>query len=618
MKKAISLLFLFLLVFCAACNSGPVDPPNGGPTEDDSPAVEGKWVVKEGASDYAVLIPDSASPTTQIAASEFQYFFHRATGIQLQLKTNGEYAAEGKYISFGDTRAAETVSVSQAELGLQGFKIVTVGDDIVVKSVGQHGLLWGAYELLTRMFRYEYYAKDVYRIDTDVKEYPLKDYDISDKPDITVRAVADSQGYTNSEVAHRLRQFQVYDEFLIPIENAVHNSFYYVKDGLDKNGKPIVDPKFLATCRTQLCLTGGGNAEILEEMLNRSLDYLKEAISKSDKSDVIFGVMDETGWCSCDACREVIERYGGAKQATMILYMNKLRDKLDAYLAEANIGREINLYFTAYFDITQPPVTKAANGEYVATDPAMVCKDGVGILFAPIAANYTQSIYSQTNETTYEQLKSFKAVTKKLLLWTYACNFSDFFAPYDSYTYMPDLFRAIVDNNGFYLFNQGRHSQGNSSQFDVLRQYLVAKLGWDVDADVGKLTDEFFEVYFGKAKEPMRTMYDELRTVMRYNYDVLGMSSGIQADVTNEKYWPEQLLSHWMELIDRAYALAGDDEALHDRILRESIFVRFYQLKFYIPEGDDVEDLKAQFISDAMKVGIEKASEKKAITQAFD
>ena len=190
--------------------------------------------------------------------------------------------------------------------------------------------------------------------------------------------------------------------------------------------------------------------------------------------------------------------------------------------------------------------------------------------------------------------------------------------PFDSTTYMVDWVKAIVENNGTYWFNQGRHSQGNSSQFDALRQYLVAKLGWDMNADVERLTNNFFEVYFGVAKEPMRKMYDELRTVMRYNSDVLGMSSAVTQDATREEHWPEQLLNGWMQLIEEAYGLAGDNKALHERILRESIFVRYYLIKFYMSDADNIEELKQEFISDAMKVGIEKASEHKAINKAFD
>ncbi len=619
-KKFLSLLFASILLFSTACgkeDGGGDQPENVGTPVDTSPVIDGQYVVKDGATEYAILIPDSASSTVQVAANELAYFFNYATGINIETKTNSQYSADGKYISIGDTTAAETVSATESELGVQGFKIVTVGDDIVIKAAGAHGNLWGAYELMTRMFNYEYYAKDVFQIDTDVSEYPLKNYAITDRPDIEIRAVADSQGYSNSEVAHRMRQFQVYDEFLIPMHNNYHNSYYYVMDGVDSNNQPIVPAEFIGTCGTQLCFTGGGNEEVYEDMLTRACNYLAGCISKSDKSDAIIGVMDENGWCGCGSCTEVINRYG-AKQATMILFMNDLRDKLDAWLEEANIERKINIYYTAYFDIVNPPVVKNANGEYVPTHEDMRLKDGVGILFAPIHSDYTQSIYAEKNTASYEQLKMMKAITNRLLVWTYACNFYDFFMPFDSITYMQDWVQAIVDNNGVYWFNQGRHSQGNSSQFDALRQYLVAKLGWDTDADVERLTNNFFNVYFGVAKEPMRKMYDELRTVMRYNSDVLGMISGVTQYVTREEHWPEQLLNRWMELIEEAYKLAGDDSELHDRILRESIFVRFYLIKFYMSDADNVEELKQEFISDAMKVGIEKSSEHKAITQAFD
>ena len=95
------------------------------------------------------------------------------------------------------------------------------------------------------------------------------------------------------------------------------------------------------------------------------------------------------------------------------------------------------------------------------------------------------------------------------------------------------------------------------------------------------------------------------------------MSAGVTADVSDKKYWPAQLLNHWLDLIEEAYTLAGDDKDLNERILRESIFVRYYQLKYYVSESKEAEEMKKQFIKDAMAVGIARASEHKAITDAF-
>ena len=629
MKKILSLLFVFIFVLLlpVACKSpggdekNPEDKNQSGqtkPTEkeqdkDQTPVIGGKYVVKNGASEYEIIIPDGASGITQLAATEFNYFFSRATEISLKIKTESEYSASGKYISIGDTSLAETVSVPEGQLGRQGFRIVTVGDNVVVNAAGEYGLLWGAYELLGRMFGYEYYAKDVYYIDRDVKELPLKDYAIIDRPDIETRCAADSQNKNDSEVAHRMRQINIWDEFFMSMQNPCHNSFYYVGD---ENGN--VESKYLATSGAQLCYTGHGDDAVVEEMLNKSLEYLKTIIMKSDRSDVMYGMEDQPGnWCQCAACKESKARYG-TDSAAVILYMNRFRDKLDAWLAEAGIDREINVYFFAYNDITKPPVHKKEGGTYEANDPSIVCKDGVGIMFAPITNNFTQSITSEINDSTYQQFLGMSAVTKKLLVWSYSCNFTDYFAPYDATSHMAELFRTIVDCSGTFLFNQGRHNQGDSSQFDTLRQYLVSKLAWDVDADVEKLTDNFFDTYFGKAKEPMKKMYDELMTLERYNYEVLGMSGGVYGDVIKEKFWPVQTLNNWLGYIDEAYTLAGDDDVLRRRILKESIFVRFIQLRLYILDGDDIEEVRQQFIKDAQSVGIARYSEGGTITNVFN
>ena len=574
-------------------------------------AISDKWIVSGGASDYSILVPDGASDTIFTAADEFKYFFGIATGIEMTITT--EYSGSGKYISFGDTSAAESVSVSESELGTQGFKIKTVGDNVIIKAAGDYGVLWGAYELLSEMFDYEYYAKDVYYIDTGITSLSLKDYDVVSVPDIEIRAVADSQGYDNTEVAHRFRQVRAYDEFWLT--NAYHNSFQLVKDesGTVKDAYKAIntDP---TKAGKQLCYTGHGDDDVVEEMLDNCVRNLAPIIEASDLSDVLFGIEDGgTGyWCQCDACKAIKDLYG-TDSATMILFMNRLRDKLDDYLEDAGIDRQINIYFFAYTDIEEPPVHEEG-GVYVANDASLVCKDGVGIMFAPIYNNFTQSIYSDVNATYYERLQKFKVITDRLLVWTYACNFTDYFAPYDSTTYMPELFEAIVDNNAMYIFNQGRQDQGNSSVFDALRQYLVSKLEWNVNADMADLTDEFFEVYFEDAQQPMRQIYDELMALVRYNYDVLGMDGGVFAEDSFKNYLSVQTLTHWLKLIEEAQELAGDDDALQARILRESIFIRYYLLKLYNIGG---EGARRQMIYDALSVGIVKAAPKIAIKRVF-
>lgn len=589
------------------------------------------WLVYDGESEYEILVPDTTSYELNIAANELVYFFKQATGIELPIQKNSNYKADGKYISLGATSVSNTISVSEEKLGTQGFRIVTVDDDLIIKSVGDFGTLWGVYELLAQLFDYEYYARDVYQIDTDVTKLLFVDFDFSDKPDIDYRANGDSQGNTvvngvlktDRETAHRMRQIEVWGEFALYGAGSTpyHNSFDYVRDA-----SGTLPSRFLSIGGTkpgsQLCYTGHGDDTVVEEMLNRSVNYLAAALKKSwqyrKNTDAIFSPQDDNGWCACSACTSVINKYG-AKSATLILFVNRLRAKLDAYLQENNITTKINLYFTSYMETEELPVYKNSSGEWTANAPEVICNEGVGIMFAPIYANFTQSIYADANKETYDRLQSLTALTDRVLVWTYACYYEEYFAPFDTFTYMQDWFQAIVENGGIYLFNQGMQDQGNSSQFDLLRQYLVSKLAWDVDADIDALTDEFFESYFGKAKLPMRQIYNELRERMRYNYDTLKMPSTTSAKSCyyETQYWPKDLLLKWKRLIDEAYELAGNNETLKERILLESIFIRYYLLKIYPETAKNLTEEKTQLIADAKSVGIARASSHRTIDELF-
>ena len=56
------------------------------------------------------------------------------------------------------------------------------------------------------------------------------------------------------------------------------------------------------------------------------------------------------------------------------------------------------------------------------------------------------------------------------------------------------------------MFQQG--TGGNISEFYELRQYLIAKLLWNPDADVNALMDDFLDGYYGPAANYIREYID--------------------------------------------------------------------------------------------------------------
>ena len=131
---------------------------------------------------------------------------------------------------------------------------------------------------------------------------------------------------------------------------------------------------------------------------------------------------------------------------------------------------------------------------------------------------------------------------------------------------------------------------------------------------------DYFTNYYLDAGEPMRQYFDELRAWMRHletEYPT-EISGYIYTEIAQAKFWPKNLLEHWLALIDEAYEAAEaykDDKALYEsmirRIKKESMFPRYALIEFYSGtySVDVLEEMMLSFKEDAQKLSFSRVSE---------
>ena len=73
-------------------------------------------LVKDGATDYVIVVPEDAGEIIEFAAGELQYFLGEATGASFAVETDAgkSYSAASKYLSLGNTSLAESAGVAAA------------------------------------------------------------------------------------------------------------------------------------------------------------------------------------------------------------------------------------------------------------------------------------------------------------------------------------------------------------------------------------------------------------------------------------------------------------------------------------------------------------------------
>jgi hypothetical protein len=110
------------------------------------------------------------------------------------------------------------------------------------------------------------------------------------------------------------------------------------------------------------------------------------------------------------------------------------------------------------------------------------------------------------------------------------------------------------------LFLEGNPETGG--EFHELKAYLLAKLMWDVNADVNNVMDDFLSGYYGNAGEIIREYIDLLQSSLIRS----GENLSIYGTPVQEKnsFLTDSLLTEYSKIFDRAEkAVAGSPEMLH-------------------------------------------------------
>lgn len=627
MKRFLKNIFCIVLsgVFLFGCSCKDDKDETDESVNSETPAytvVDGKDFISQGKTEYKVLLPENSTTVEVYASGEFQTFFYEATGIAIDIVN--EKAGEtltGKYVSIGNTELYQNTGiVFDATDKSQAFKLRTVNDNYIIVGNGDYGTLWGVYEILTQLFDYDFFAADTYKINREVSDLPLYNFNMDDQPDIDIRVGGNGQTYFNSTVGRRLRFVQSGKDVFIASKWG-HCSFDYFGGDVEN-----IDPRFLGNTRKQLCFTAYGDEEAYQEMVeiatNKLLEFM-ESETNTAKNDIMIGVQDHPNTvCTCSTCTEAKDKYG-SNSGAVIVFVNNVHRLLTQRLNDAGVSTVPNISFFAYCDYEAAPVKKDDKGNFVPAAPEVVCDPGVHVMIAPINANWQVALDDPKNVSTFENIKKWAAISDEILMWSYHNDFSYYFTPFDAFNNIKTNYNIFKQYNVRYLFDQGKHKSIGSG-FYIFREYLESKLSWDTNADVNKLTNEFFKEYFGEASDIMLEYYNSLRMVLAHNS--LTANGGSYGVVTEKKYWSEANIMKWLDYIDQAYKAIEPlrensyekYDKLYTHILRESLAVRYLYITFYAnTTSKSYKELQNQFIADCEKTGITDASDYTTVKDMF-
>lgn len=625
-RRIIILLFILSMMLGVAGCEG-----DSGNADEGLFVVDGQYLVNDGATEYKIVIPAASSGLLQIASSDLSRFLSEATGVSVPVVKDNEVSGEGKFISIGQTTLLKDTQISYSfdELGQDGYKIVTVEDDLYLIGGGDYGSMYAAYELLSILVDWDYFAQDCYTLTKGMTQIPLYDLELTDIPDFPIRVASDGVVTTSNQALYRLRERTLTENFIFVKGYWAHNSIQYVKDS------PDVNDTWYNNAKTQLCYTAHGDAEQYEKMQEACFITLRDALIETpDRDGVTFTMEDNHDSCNCDACTAMTEKYG-ALSSTVILFLNDLNARIRAWFETEEgkpYARDLKIVFFAYNAFEPAPATYNASTDKYEPNNGIKMDDGVYCMLAPIRMDYYRPITDQANQEYYNNLKAWGDMAQgNLYLWYYSTNFFNYLAPYDCFDSFAENYRTAAQCDTYYLFDQRQTDERVTiTGWSILKDYVCSKLAWDVDQNPEELIDRFFEGYFGPAAPEMRQIFDQLRLLTEYNKEHMEMSgqATIYLSLTDEKFWPKDVLQQWMESYDKAEEkiapLKESDPALHEaylvRIQKEklSTLYLFVECYSYNTSAALIDSYKAEFKELADKLSVTKYYESNDISILYD
>ena len=559
------------------------------------------YVVEKGKSDYVVVIPQKASKLIQQAKTEFVYLFKKATNVSLRVVEEDDsgiqHSSTAKYISIGRTKMFESsgLEADYLQLGRDGGKIMTKDKTIYIVGGLDNGTLYTVYTFMQLEFNFEQYFIDCFEIDENVSELKLKNYEVTDIPDIPIRENGSGllgnsyYDYDKDNAAKRMKmgnglwatQFPIHKDFDKSSPSLkVHNSMYYLPKNLYGDHKD-----WYAVDGGQLCYTARGNEESLTQMIQACADKIIFSLKTYDPINypqynvATLTMEDNYLSCKCDKCKELALKYG-TESGAVILFANRLADVVVDWMNKpenAEYKREdFHVMFFAYHNfVNAPTVYNSRTGKYEPVAPEVVFNDHVGVYLAPIGAFYNADIKDEENKETYDNIEGWSVLSNYTFYWLYATNFSYYNYLYDTMNfYTGDLYAYLANRDAKYLFTQQQHDQsGTSTAWHNLKIYLDAKLSWDCSLDENELVDNWFNAMFKEAAPIMKNLYYAERSWTQYIFRENKMApSGVYGKIENRKFWPLTVLQDWTARCDLAMETVAHYKESNQKLYDEIYF----------------------------------------------
>lgn len=516
-----------------------------------SAAAQRLTIVRNGKSDYAILLAPGATPAMRHGAQELQRFLQEMSGAVLPVIEMEPGHAPSRAIIIRTDPA-----LSEEELTIR-----TRGNSIEIAGGGKRGAMYGCYALLEDVLGCRWFNQRISKIPRR-KTITLPPLDIHQKPSFEYREPYYTEAFdrdwavrnrTNGNAQHLDESVGgrvAYGPFVHTFNSLVPPDEYF-----DKHPEyfSMINGKRMKGYY-QLCLT---NPDVLRISIERVKQWIKE-----NPNATIFSVsQNDTGYaCQCPNCKAV-EKEEGAPSGVVLRFVNAVADAI------AKEYPHVLIDTLAYQWTEDPPkITKP--------------RPNVRIRLAPIGACVSHGLdQCSANTHPYQNLLAWSKITNQLYVWHYSTNFANYLQP------LPDLDEIARDiplfhNHGVVgLFYEGDYAPGGGGEMSELKAYLMAKLMWNANRPAKPIIDEYIDGVYGKAAPYIRKWLDVLHDGPRHH----NVHAHIY-DPPTAPYLSPAVLAEGDRLFDAAEKATSNDPVSHAEVERARLALEYVELMRATPK----------------------------------
>lgn len=564
------------------------------------------WPKRGGASYYSVgqiILPQKADSIEQQAArllSDYLEGFvvmpEPAQSDSLYSEANPQYRQLNPTIFVGRTHWAERMLQRKEEVRDDGFRLLSNGRVAAIYGLQGKGVLYGA----ARLLELKGYRMAHHQI-PDVAPSILPGLPVVDEvnnPSFAYREMwyytpHHSQDYADWHGLHFRRDLHWADDMYVhtfqklipPQEFFDRHPEWFSEIG----GRRVRDG--------QLCLSNPAVLDTLCERLGERMAQQPEAqiwsVSNNDNYNV----------CQCARCRHQDSLYGGPS-GTLIHFINQVARRFP--------DKTISTLGYQFTRRAPQPV----NGRIEKPD------SNVNIMFCSIECGRQEPIATAAAEASFRRdMEEWAALTDNIYMWDYVVQFRNMWDPFPNLHVLRPNLRYFRDHGVHWMFEQGTGANNVTSWME-LREYLLAKLMWDVDADVDSLLHDFCQHYYGFASQPVEELYREMTRAL--------VASGKRLDIYGypidaaQGYLAPAQITKYQTLIRKAYECLGrydsvgrtyyidyglfTDQVVRDRIRFLELSIDYAVLELTmagtLPMDSTFVHRAYRFVEDGQRLGI--------------